>query len=702
MEFPEHISQFVFPDGCHASETPQPPTIFTFVLTSSGGHRLYGAALRIYDETMETSQMKQVLEASGYTVPLPWWLSSETASPPKSSKGIPMRQPSDIVFLPKCLVVISHYAFFNAFRHFLKQLYRISTIETPLPVERYIVNFASELPLPPQGKVEVKFGFTTDVQCTISRPAPNDLPLAKFSYRPLFASLSIGNVMVVVGLLMKETKVALVSKHYGLLTPCCEALLSFLFPFEWQGIYIPLMPYSTLDILDAPVPFLVGLHARYLIEVKASHRPKGIVFVDLDKDIVHLGFEEGQSSASARKRLPPSLPDRDASKLKSKLQEFADFVYLLPPNGMKGLITYGDDEYLPSTLRESYTQTVTYDAAFTAETGSRSFILEECEKAFPDGQLLKPIRGFMSEEGQLSAKVSETHEKPEFKSRVGLSKLLNRIDPRHTPETTRKSPSTPLADLHDIYQVSKGKGWPVSSSSYYTLFPDRFLEYPIIHTLLSLQSADGFNELEIRKSFLRFFTSIFNNYSKFASDEPTANELFQSEAFLDDRGFSLSKREWLAEVLATQMFQRFMEERIDDPHEATILFFDESITAKNNRSKKKTLKQGRMTTPFLDDPWWNVSAFVDYENFARTFSHTKFGNRYQILLHRLHLRIGDYRGMGGCIPMKSFQGLIHRFLGHPGPPNVGRLSGSRQFNERAPAKSLCVNDLNCSDQYLVS
>lgn len=242
----------------------------------------------------------------------------------------------------------------------------------------------------------------------------------------------------------------------------------------------------------------------------------------------------------------------------------------------------------------------------------------------------------------------------------------------------------------------------MSSPSYSTLFPDRFLEYPIIHSLLSLQSADGFNELEIRKSFLRFFTSIFNNYSKFASDEPNANELFQSEAFLDDRGVSVSKREWLAEVLATQMFQRFMEERIDDPHEATILFFDESITAKNNRSKKKTLKQGRMTTPFLDDPWWNVSAFVDSENFARTFSHTKFGNRYQIHLHRLHLRIGDCREMGGCIPMKSFQGWILRFLGHPDPPNVGRLSGSRKFNERAPVKSLCVNDLNCSDQYLVS
>ena len=136
----------------------------------------------------------------------------------------------------------------------------MSILETPLPIERYIANFTAELPLPPQGKVEVKFGFMSDVLCTISRPAPKELPLAKFSFLPLFTALSISNiVMVVVGCLLEETKVVLLSQRYGLLAPCAEALLSFLFSFEWQGIYIPVMPYSLLDVLDAPVPFLLGL-----------------------------------------------------------------------------------------------------------------------------------------------------------------------------------------------------------------------------------------------------------------------------------------------------------------------------------------------------------------------------------------------------------------------------------------------------------
>ena len=129
MEFPEQISQFVFPDGCRASETQKRPAMFTFVLTAGNGYRLFCAALRVYDETMETAQMKDVLHASGYTVPMPWWL-SDSSIPPRAMDGMPARRPSDIIFFPKCLVVISHYSFFHAYRVFLKQLYHIISPST--------------------------------------------------------------------------------------------------------------------------------------------------------------------------------------------------------------------------------------------------------------------------------------------------------------------------------------------------------------------------------------------------------------------------------------------------------------------------------------------------------------------------------------------------------------------------------------------
>jgi len=148
--------------------------------------------------------------------------------------------------------VLSHHPFFDLFREVLQQLYRITFVEAPLPIERYISNIVSEVPLPPQGKIKVEFGFTADKIISIQRPGINKLPMANFSYRPLFASLSVGNIMVVLGCLMQECKVALMSQYFSILCPVAEALMSALFPFEWQGLYIVSCPFLLLLWIQEP------------------------------------------------------------------------------------------------------------------------------------------------------------------------------------------------------------------------------------------------------------------------------------------------------------------------------------------------------------------------------------------------------------------------------------------------------------------
>lgn len=86
---------------------------------------------------------------------------------------------------------------------------------------------------PTQGQIEVKYALP-DRTLTIARPPKNRLPLAAFSFRPLFTCLSLDNVLTTFGLLLTEARVALVSRRLALLTPVAEALLSLLFPFVWQ------------------------------------------------------------------------------------------------------------------------------------------------------------------------------------------------------------------------------------------------------------------------------------------------------------------------------------------------------------------------------------------------------------------------------------------------------------------------------------
>lgn len=53
------------------------------------------------------------------------------------------------------------------------------------------------------------------------------------------------------------------------------------------------MPSSMYTILEAPVPFLVGLHRSYLDSTPPHKRPPGVVFVDLDCDQVRTNERGG-------------------------------------------------------------------------------------------------------------------------------------------------------------------------------------------------------------------------------------------------------------------------------------------------------------------------------------------------------------------------------------------------------------------------
>lgn len=547
MLFPEHLPSFVLPNGCCPSMTQKAPTFYTFVLTLGDGDRLYGGALEIYDEHIETEELKDMILSSGYEGALPRFLKNE----------------SDIVFLPKCLILLSHHPFFDMFRESLLQLYRITLVEAPLPIERYIANLVSEVPLPPPGKVRVEFGFTTMRLISIERPATNQLPLANFSYRPLFASLSVGNIMVVLGCLMEECKVALLSSHCSVLTPVAEALMSALYPFEWQGLYIPMMPYSMLDILDAPVPFVVGLDSRYLQEIPPKRRPMHVVFVDLDRDVIYMGVDD----LTNENRIVPPLPARNALKLKTALEGAGGSVYLLPNSGIKGCIMEGHKDMLllPNEHRPKYAQmqSVTLDA----DSISRSCVLARTKKAYDETELAESIPGFRTVHGQMK----EQNNGNESDS----SGDYNGKRPRRPrkPKFMRNKRSELLAS-------SLAAGGQAH--------------------LLDMDNPDGFSPPDIRNAFLRFMVATFANYGKFIIEG--GSNMFDEHRFLRDFGEEKETTAFVGRFLKTQIFQRFLEERMDNPDHHEIRFFDESILAKLNRSKRSTMaKGGPLPTPFLED-----------------------------------------------------------------------------------------------------
>ena len=103
--------------------------------------------------------------------------------------------------------------------------------------------------------------------------------------------------------------------------------------------------------------------------------------------------------------------------------------------------------------------------------------------------------------------------------------------------------------------------------------------------------------MEIRQAFLRFFVSLFRDYRKYL-DEDT----FCNEEFLDGLGLSAGSTAFVKCLLQTQMFHVFADERRENATDPEVLFFDDSITAKLNRSKMTALTRGgKKETRFLND-----------------------------------------------------------------------------------------------------
>ena len=65
------------------------------------------------------------------------------------------------------------------------------------------------------------------------------------------------------------------------------------------------------------------MNRRYLDKTPAHQRPAGVVFVDLDKDEVHLGVDEESNEPLAK----PQLPERELTKLRKALLECGAVAY---------------------------------------------------------------------------------------------------------------------------------------------------------------------------------------------------------------------------------------------------------------------------------------------------------------------------------------------------------------------------------------
>ncbi|XP_078097286.1 C-myc promoter-binding protein isoform X3 [Mustelus asterias] len=269
---PASVPLFCLPMGatieCWPCNTKYPLPVFsTFVLTGASATKVYGAAIQFYEPLPQENLTDKQRSQLG--------LVSAADRKPILSKT---------VHTSKCICLLSHWPFFEAFRKFLTFLYRYS-ISGPhaLPIEKHICHFMHNVPFPSPQRPRILVQQSPHDYLMLCQPVSSPLPLSGGSFTTLLQNLGPEKAISLLLYAVTEHKILIHSLRPAVLTSVAEALVSMIFPFHWPCPYIPLCPLALADVLSAPCPFIVGVDSRYF---DLYDPPSDVSCVDLDTNTI--------------------------------------------------------------------------------------------------------------------------------------------------------------------------------------------------------------------------------------------------------------------------------------------------------------------------------------------------------------------------------------------------------------------------------
>ncbi|XP_031337524.1 DENN domain-containing protein Crag-like isoform X3 [Photinus pyralis] len=296
--FPNSVPLFCLPMGSTLELWPvkaaQPAPVFsTFILTvSDAKHKVYGSAITFYEKFDRFLTEKQ-RELLGYS--------------PNEGHAL---------YMNKSICVLSNGPFSDAFEKWLLYLYNIASSNKPqtIPIEHYIVQLIDEVPFPaPRTLLHLSSNISQQSERIIMmQPEDSPFPHSAAGFRELLLNLGSENSLLILLLALTEQKILIHSLRPDTLTAVAEAVSSLLFPFKWQCPYIPLCPLGLVEILHAPLPFLIGVDSRFF---DLYDPPGDVSCVDLDTNIITVCENQRQILNTKL------LPKRPAKVLKSTLDE---------------------------------------------------------------------------------------------------------------------------------------------------------------------------------------------------------------------------------------------------------------------------------------------------------------------------------------------------------------------------------------------
>nr|XP_046910678.1 DENN domain-containing protein 4C-like isoform X2 [Dermatophagoides farinae] len=303
---PQNLPLFCLPMGASIECWPKNDSIglsySTFILTTSVGTKIYGTLLNYYEEIEPNLLTNDEL------------IQLEFVDDPKDEEKIANALEEKSLQRIKSMCILSQWPFFNQFKNFLNFIYQNFICKpSTVPIEFYVFHFMKSIPFPTPDRpnIMVNLGASNDDLLFSHNFDDFPIPSNGASFKKLLQNLGADNCLYLLLFMLTEQKILIHSLRLSILTEIAEALVSMIFPFNWNCPYIPLCPLNLAGVLNAPLPFIVGIYSQYFDYFEP---PSDVISISLDTRAIHI-------SDTKRMLNLDILPRKNIKFLKEKLEE---------------------------------------------------------------------------------------------------------------------------------------------------------------------------------------------------------------------------------------------------------------------------------------------------------------------------------------------------------------------------------------------
>jgi hypothetical protein len=144
-------------------------------------------------------------------------------------------------------------------------------------------------------------------------PIPNAMPIKlplplpsigkQWALAKLILDIGPDSLVLMLKLMLLERSILVLGENLEEVTPYACGLLELLEPFEWFGVFLPVLPHNLLDFVTSPVPFVAGMAVNDYTRVRQVENDKrtldamanGMSLLNLSTKTLHITSEAGIS-----------------------------------------------------------------------------------------------------------------------------------------------------------------------------------------------------------------------------------------------------------------------------------------------------------------------------------------------------------------------------------------------------------------------